>query len=201
MLVATTTTFSSLAVRCLSRYGGGGISIHCLAGAGPTASLSSAIAVACRFSAATAGTARNTDNSSNSSSSNDRPRVDPSRLPSTIPGVTQEELAAKMEAFRDRHAAMVGDAYQRTVAAETEVMRRSMSPEDFETYVAEIEATHAKAAFEAAKVAAMSPMQLHQYKKHMKRKLLLMEYWNWFLYIAVFIGSIFSIFYLFYFFE
>jgi hypothetical protein len=127
--------------------------------------------------------------------------VDPRRLPSTIPGVSQEELAARITAYHTQKAQEASELSSKAVAQEVELMRRSLSPSDFEAYMQSLEKGMAAVAKEQAKLAAMSPVELHQYQQKKKRQAVRYEWYKTFLMIFALLGSTALLFSLFLFFE
>lgn len=127
--------------------------------------------------------------------------VDPRRLPSTIPGITQEELAARITAYHTKKVQEANELSAKSLTQEVELMRRSLSPNDFEEYMANLEKDMAAAAKEQAKLAAMSPLELHQYQQKKKRQAMRYEWYKTFLMVVALVGSTAFLFSLFVFFE
>ncbi|KPA85969.1 putative mitochondrial hypothetical protein [Leptomonas pyrrhocoris] len=128
-------------------------------------------------------------------------QIDPSRLPSTIPGISQEELAARITAYHTKKAQEAKEWSSKALTQEVELMRRSLSPNNFEAYMQDLEKGMAAAAKEQAKLAAMSPVQLHQYQQKKKRQAVRYEWYKTFLMFFALVGSTAFLFSLFLFFE
>ncbi|KPI84383.1 hypothetical protein ABL78_6564 [Leptomonas seymouri] len=127
--------------------------------------------------------------------------IDASRLPSTIPGISQEELAARITAYHTKMAWEASELSSNALAQEVELMRRSLSPDAFEAYMRDLEKGMAAAAKEQAKLAAMSPLELHQYQQKKKRQAVRYEWYKTFMMIFALVGSTALLFSLFLFFE
>lgn len=127
--------------------------------------------------------------------------VDPRRLPSTIPGISQEELAARITAYHSKKAQEASALSNKALTEEIELMRRSLSPNDFAAYMQSLEKGMAAAAKEQAKLAAMSPVELHHYQQKKRRQAVRYEWYKTFLMIFALVGSTALLFSLFLFFE
>lgn len=127
--------------------------------------------------------------------------IDPRRLPSTIPGISQEELAARITAYHTKKAHEASVLSNKALSEEVELMRRSLSPNDFAAYMQSLEKGMAAAAKEQAKLAAMSPVELHQYQQKKKRQAVRYEWYKTFLMIFALVGSTALLFSLFVFFK
>lgn len=137
---------------------------------------------------------------SDSSSSSKKPFIDASRLPSTIPGVTPEELAAKLQAQMEKAIAQEEADSGKRLAAEVQRMQLSLSPEAFETYLVELNQKLALEEKERAKFAAMTPTQQVLYAQRQRRFNRLKSSLNSVVLSIVFFGTIFCMFGLFWFF-
>ncbi|KAK7194660.1 hypothetical protein NESM_000384900 [Novymonas esmeraldas] len=139
--------------------------------------------------------------SGGSSSAGGDVRVDPRLLPSTIPGITQEELAARIAHYHSEKSKLAGEASAKALAQEIELMRRSLSPNAFVEYMGRLETQQRAAAREDAKMAAMSPVELHQYQQKKRRQAVRYEWYKMFLLLFAIVGSTAFLFSLFLFFE
>ena len=97
--------------------------------------------------------------------------MDPSTLPSTIPGVSREELAEKIKAYTAAHVkeSKDGDAARRETLIRYK--KNTLSEESFNHwYKNEFLLEEAVALVEAQKLADMSPSQLQRYLDKKKRR-------------------------------
>ncbi|KAG5466677.1 hypothetical protein LSCM1_00846 [Leishmania martiniquensis] len=136
------------------------------------------------IAAASTGAATSSGGTSSSTDSlggDDGVRIDPHRLPSTIPGMTQEELAARIAQYHSQQSKLVREMSAKALAHDVELMRRSLSPSSFAEYMARLEKEQQSAAKEEAKMAAMSPIELHQYRQKKRRQALRYEWYKTFL--------------------
>ncbi|CAG9582444.1 conserved hypothetical protein [Leishmania major strain Friedlin] len=128
-------------------------------------------------------------------------RIDPRRLPSTIPGMTQEELAARIVRYHSQQSKLAQEMSEKALAHDVELMRRSLSPSSFAEYMARLEKEQQAAVKEEAKMAAMSPVELHQYRQRKRRQAVRYEWYKTFLVLVAIAGSIAFLFSLFIFFK
>ncbi|KAG5467208.1 hypothetical protein CUR178_00849 [Leishmania enriettii] len=127
--------------------------------------------------------------SSDSLGGDDGVRIDPHRLPSTIPGITQEELAARIVQYHSQQSKLAREVSAKALARNVELMRRSLSPDSFAEYMARLEKEQQATAREEAKMAAMSPIALHQYRQRKRRQAVRYEWYKTFLMFFTLIGS------------
>ncbi|KAG5492510.1 hypothetical protein JKF63_01088 [Porcisia hertigi] len=128
-------------------------------------------------------------------------RIDPRRLPGTIPGITQEELAARIVKYHSQRSRQVKEMSAKAVAQEVELMRRSLSPNAFAEYMAHLEEKQKAAAAEEARMAAMSTVELHHYQQKKRRQAARYQWYKTFLVISALLGSTVFLFSLFLFFK
>ncbi|CBZ30644.1 conserved hypothetical protein [Leishmania mexicana MHOM/GT/2001/U1103] len=128
-------------------------------------------------------------------------RIDPRRLPSTIPGITQEELAARIVQYHSQQSKLAQEMSSKALAHDVELMRRSLSPSSFAEYMARLEKEQQAALKEEAKMAAMSPVELHQYRQRKRRQAVRYEWYKTLLVLVAIAGSITFLFSLFIFFK
>lgn len=162
-----------------------------------------AVAVTYRHASTDASTSTTTTTASSphlSSSVAGGMHVDPRLLPNSIPGMSQEELAARITAFHSARSTQERAASAKNIADDIELMRRSLPPKDFAAYLQRIEAEQLVMAKEEAAMASMTPLQLHQYQMKKRRQLVRQEWYKTFLLLAAIIGSTFFLFSLFIFF-
>ncbi|CAD2214585.1 hypothetical protein ADEAN_000203600 [Angomonas deanei] len=123
--------------------------------------------------------------------------IDLGRLPDTIPGVSREELAAMIERHHkeaEKEARAASAQAAKLLTEEVELMRRSMSPEDFEKYIQRIHQVNDANLKEELKMAAMSPEQLHLYMMKKKREAAREGWKKMVMLVCVFIGTLISLF-------
>ncbi|AYU82893.1 hypothetical protein LdCL_350014300 [Leishmania donovani] len=128
-------------------------------------------------------------------------RIDPRCLPSTIPGITREELAARIVQYHSQQSKLAKEMSDKALAHDVELMRRSLSPSSFAEYMARLEKEQQAAVKEEAKMAAMSPLELHQYRQKKRRQAIRYEWYKTFLVLVAIAGSIAFLFSLFIFFK
>ncbi|GET92602.1 hypothetical protein, conserved [Leishmania tarentolae] len=128
-------------------------------------------------------------------------RIDPRLLPSTIPGITQEELAARIVQHHSQQSKLAQEMSANELAHDVELMRRSLLPSAFAEYMARLEKEQQALAKEEAKMAAMSPVELHQYRQKKRRQAVRYEWYKTFLLLVTMAGSIAFLFSLFVFFK
>ncbi|KEG09886.1 hypothetical protein DQ04_04491040 [Trypanosoma grayi] len=158
--------------------------------------------------AAATTTGSSSSSSSSSSNSNDEAHpssskfsIDPRRLPDTIPGVSREELAARLEKYQRELAYKAAQATSRELANEIDTMRRAMPPEQFRKFLHDLDAIEAKNAKEAARINAMSPSQLYRYQQRQHRRQWFRRFAKTLMLCVTFFGAIFFMFFLFFFFQ
>lgn len=127
--------------------------------------------------------------------------VDPRRLPNTIPGISQEELAARITAYHTKKSQEASAFSSQALAQDVELMRRSLSPNDFEEYMTKVEQDMAAAAKEQAKLAAMSPLELHHYQMKKRRQAVRYEWYKSGMMLFALLGSTALLFSMFVFFK
>ncbi|AIO01712.1 hypothetical protein LPMP_340860 [Leishmania panamensis] len=170
------------------------------------------LAIAVRLHAAPSGEAVVTSTSASASSprtssssgnlgSDNGMCIDPRRLPNTIPGITQEELAARITQYHAQQAKLAREISAKALAHDVELMRRSMTPNSFAEYMVRLEKEQQAAVKEEAKMAAMSPVELHQYRQKKRRQAVRYEWYKTFLLLSSLAGSTVFLFSLFIFFK
>lgn len=115
--------------------------------------------------------------------------------------MSQEELAARITQYHAEQSRQAGEVSAKAVAHEVELMRRSLSPAAFAEFMARVEVEQQAAAREAAKMAAMSPLELHQYQQKKRRQAVRYEWYKTFLMFFALAGSTGFLFFFFVFFE
>lgn len=154
--------------------------------------------------------------SASSPSSDDvvqRWKIDPRRLPSTIPGISQEELAARMEAHHSAimsttataaatasasaassntpHPTGVSEMHhpESMLTREVEVMRRALPPTEFAEYMRQVGRLQRAEARERVKIASMSPTQLYRYQQKKRRRRVWYEWGKTLMLLTACIGT------------
>ncbi len=92
-------------------------------------------------------------------------------LPSTIPGVSQEELAAKIRSFTARHDEADAQRLVHNREALLRLKRETLRPDDFEKFREELEKKEAAGMAEARRQSEMPPFEYQRYLEKKKKKL------------------------------
>lgn len=96
--------------------------------------------------------------------------VDLSAIPSTIPGVSREELAEKLKAMQNIHQQKLSRQHEINFPRQIDTMRRAMPPAQFREFLESVEKKEAESLAEQEKMANMTPMQLFRYQQKKKRR-------------------------------
>ena len=100
------------------------------------------------------------------------------RLPSTIPGVSQQELAEKIRKYTEHNDQLDKARFQAKREALLAERKVSMRPEDYITFVAELNTKEAQALKEAQQQASMTPFEYQRfYEKKIRRKNISQTFW------------------------
>ncbi|RNE99148.1 hypothetical protein TraAM80_08353 [Trypanosoma rangeli] len=96
--------------------------------------------------------------------------VDPKQLPDTIPGVSREELAERLEKYQQELSYKTSQLTARELANEIEMMRRALPPDQFHQFLQDVDSMAEKNEREVARLSAMSPQQLYRYHQRQRRR-------------------------------
>lgn len=127
---------------------------------------------------------------------NDNGTINLDSLPNTIPGVSREELAEKLQKMGAAHRQKTTDKHRENIARQIDTMRRAMPPAEFKEFLRQLEAKEALAMDEAEKVDSMTPAELYRYQLKRQRN---QNLWQW-VYVIMLGGAfVMGIFFMFYF--
>ncbi|PBJ69589.1 hypothetical protein BCY84_19682 [Trypanosoma cruzi cruzi] len=126
--------------------------------------------------------------------------IDPKKLPNTIPGVSREELAERLERYQRELSYKAAQASARELADEIETMRRALPPEQFRQFLQDVDAMAEKNEKEIARLSAMSPQQLYRYHQRQRRRMRLQAIWKSVVLLVSIFGAVFFLFFLMFFF-
>jgi hypothetical protein len=121
--------------------------------------------------------------------------VDLSALPSTIPGVSREELAERLRKMESMQRQQTMSAHRDSIAKQIDTMRRAMPPKQFKEFLRGLEEKEAKSMDEAEKVSHMTPTELYRYQLKKQRNQNILQWINLLALCAAFVLGIYFLFY------
>ncbi|RNF15185.1 uncharacterized protein Tco025E_05634 [Trypanosoma conorhini] len=126
--------------------------------------------------------------------------VDPKQLPDTIPGVSREELAERLDQYQQKLSYKAAQLTSRELANEIEMMRRALPPDQFQQFLHDVDSMTAKNELEMARLSAMSPQQLYRYHQRQRRRQRFQAAGKNLLVLVSLFGTIFCLFFFLFFF-
>jgi hypothetical protein len=116
-------------------------------------------------------------------------------LPNTIPGVSREELAEKLNKMGSLQRQQTTNAHRDSIARQIDTMRRAMPPDQFKEFLSKLESKEALAMDEAEKMNEMSPTELYRYQLKRQRNNNIKQWINVIMLVGAFVFGIFFMFY------
>ena len=111
-------------------------------------------------------------------------------MPSTIPGVSREELQERLKQFHEKQSQSMRVDREKKLALQIDEMRRALPPEQFQEFLRGLEDQEHRTKAEEEKISAMSPEELFRYQRRQKRKAALREWWSVACLSGAFFGSL-----------
>lgn len=116
-------------------------------------------------------------------------------LPNTIPGVSREELAERLQKMGSFQRQQVVNSHRESISRQIDTMRRAMPPTEFKEFLRKLEEKEALEMDEAEKMDQMTPTQLYRYQLKKARNENIKQWINVIALGAVFVLGIYFMFY------